>query len=51
MIIARHGHYTTEPKALQAFHKPQVDAAATPAQRPAKASLNDVRRVLPRLAS
>jgi 4-oxalmesaconate hydratase len=39
MIIDCHGHYTTEPKALQAFRKQQVDAAATPAQRPSKISL------------
>ena len=39
MIIDCHGHYTTEPKALQAFRKQQVEAAATPAPRPAKASL------------
>ena len=38
MIIDCHGHYTTEPKALQAFRKQQVDAAATPAQRPATTS-------------
>lgn len=30
MIIDCHGHYTTEPRALQAFRK-QVDAAVTQA--------------------
>ena len=40
MIIDCHGHYTTEPKELQAFRKQQVDAAATPLLRPAKASLD-----------
>ena len=37
MIIDCHGHYTTEPKALQVFRKRQGDAAATLAQQPAKA--------------
>ncbi|MGO9701026.1 MAG: amidohydrolase family protein, partial [Xanthobacteraceae bacterium] len=39
MIIDIHGHYTTEPQALQLFRDKQLAGLADPARRPASAEL------------
>ena len=39
MIIDIHGHYTTEPQALQLFRDKQLAGLADPARKPASAEL------------
>ena len=51
MIIDCHGHYTTAPKALEAWRNRQIAGIKDPAQAPKVAELEDQRRRASRVRS